>query len=105
MTGWLRKVLNIGVPVALQFVPRDFRGVANTVYAGVANAEAAGGAGETKLQVAMRYVEMILPAITADIERMTGKRVIDGAALVVALQKLAEFFVAIEKAVGKRPGQ
>lgn len=100
---WLRKVKNFGVPVALQFVPGPFQGVARTVYAGVRNAELAGGSGEAKLEMAMNYAGMMLPAIARVVERITGREVVDEQALTDALAHLTQFFVAIEKCVGVKP--
>ena len=103
MWSRIKRIIGVAGPVALEFVPAKFEGVARTVYAGVQNAEAAGGSGETKLAVAMRYATMVLPAIVEAVEKITGREVVDQDALTKALEHLASFMVQIEKAVGKRP--
>ncbi len=100
---WLRKIGKVGVPIALLFVPGPFQAVARTIYAGVQNAEAAGGSGAEKLAMAMRYSTMMLPQIAAEVERVCGRQVVNEEALTEALAHLAQFFVMIEKAVGVKP--
>ena len=103
MWSKIKKVIGIVTPVALEFVPAKFLPVAKTVYAGVTNAEAAGGSGETKLATAMRYATMVLPAIADVVEKITGREVVDQEALTKALEHLASFMVQITKAVGRKP--
>lgn len=103
MWSRIKRIIGVAGPVALEFVPAKFLPVAKTVYAGVTNAEAAGGSGETKLATAMRYATMVLPAIAEAVEKITGREVVDQEALAKALEHLASFMVQIEKAVGKRP--
>jgi len=100
---WLRKIGKVGVPVALQFVPGPFQVVAQTIYAGIRNAELAGGSGAAKLGMAMHYSTMMLPQIAAEVEKICGRKVIDEEALTEALAHLTQFFVMIEKAVGVKP--
>lgn len=99
----IKRAIGVAVPIALEFAPAKFDEVARTVYAGVQNAEAAGGSGATKLAVAMRYSTMMLPEIAVEVERICGRRVIDREALTEALAHLTQFFVQIEKAVGVKP--
>lgn len=99
----IKRAVGLAVPIALEFAPAKFEGVARTVYAGVQNAERTGGTGETKLTVAMRYVRLLLPAIAETVEKITGKEVVDEVALAKALEHLASFQVQIEKAVGVKP--
>ena len=103
MWSRIKRIIGVAGPVALEFVPAKFEGVARTVYAGVTNAEAAGGSGETKLATAMRYATMVLPAIAEAVEKITGREVVDEAALASALEHLASFQVQITKAVGRKP--
>lgn len=103
MWSKIKRVLGVVTPVAMEFVPAKFEGVARTVYAGVTNAEAAGGTGEKKLAAAMRYATMLLPAIAETVEKITGREVVDEAALKSALEHLASFQVQITKAVGRKP--
>ena len=103
MWSRIKRIIGVAGPVALEFVPAKFEGVARTVYAGVTNAEAAGGSGETKLATAMRYATMVLPAIVEAVEKITNREVVNQEALTKALEHLASFMVQIEKAVGKRP--
>jgi len=102
--NWLKKAMGVVTPVAMQFVPPEFAGVAKTVYAGVMTAEAAGGTGATKLAKALHYATMALPEIVNVVEKMTSREVIDQEALKKALEHLASFMVQIHKAVGKRIG-
>lgn len=101
--NWLKKTLGVITPVAMQFVPSQFAGVARTVYAGVVNAESAGGTGQQKLAKALNYATLALPAIVDVIEKITGREVVDQDALKKALEHLASFQVQISKAVGHRP--
>lgn len=101
--NWLKKTLGVITPVAMQFVPSQFASVARTVYAGVVNAESAGGTGQEKLTKALSYATVALPAIVDVVEKITGKEVIDQDALKKALEHLASFQVQISKAVGHRP--
>jgi hypothetical protein len=103
MWGWLKKVANHGVPIAVQLIPGSFRPVADVVYNGVRNAEMAGGTGPEKLSCAMRYITLMIPAISLLLRRITGREVVNEQALVRALKHLAEFFVLIEKCVGVKP--
>ena len=103
MWSRIKRIIGVAGPVALEFVPAKFEGVARTVYAGVQNAEAAGGTAETKLAIAMRYAKLLLPAIAETVEKITGREVADEVALASALEHLASFQVQITKAVGKRP--
>lgn len=103
MWSKIKRVLGVVTPVAMEFVPASFKGVAQTVYAGVVNAEASGGTGKEKLTKALHYSSMVLPAIAEAVEKITGKEVVDEAALKSALEHLASFQVQITKAVGKRP--
>ena len=100
---WLRKIGKVGVPIALLFVPGPFQVVAQTIYAGIRNAELAGGSGAAKLGMAMHYSTMMLPQIAAEVEKICGRKVIDEEALTEALAHLTQFFVMIEKAVGVKP--
>lgn len=101
--GWLKKIGKVGVPIALLFVPGPFQSVAQTIYAGVLNAELAGGSGAAKLGMAMHYSTMMLPQIAAEVEKICGRKVIDEEALTEALAHLTQFFVLIEKSVGVKP--
>ena len=103
MWSKIKRIIGVAGPVALEFVPAKFAPVAKTVYAGVVNAEKAGGSGETKLAIAMRYATLLLPGIAEAVEKITGREVVDQDALAKALEHLASFQVQIEKAVGKRP--
>jgi hypothetical protein len=103
MWSRIKRIIGVAGPVALEFVPAKFEPVARTVYAGVQNAEAAGGTAETKLAIAMRYVKLLLPAIAETVEKITGKDVVDEVALASALEHLASFQVQITKAVGRKP--
>lgn len=103
MWSKIKRVLGVVTPVALEFVPAKFKPVAQTVYAGVVNAEAAGGSGQEKLTKALHYSSMVLPAIVEAVEKITGREVVDEVALKSALEHLASFQVQITKAVGKRP--
>lgn len=103
MWSRIKRIIGVAGPVALEFVPAKFEGVARTVYAGVQNAEAAGGTGETKLAAAMRYAKLLLPAIAETVEKITGREVVDEVALASALEHLASFQVQITKAVGRKP--
>jgi hypothetical protein len=104
--GWLKKLgrgVKTAAPIALMFTPPPFQAVAQTVYNAVLTAEQAGGAGPEKLQNAMRTLEWSAPLIAREVERVTGKEIIDEEALADAMQKLAEFQVLITKAVGGKP--
>lgn len=100
---WLSKIGKVGVPIALLFVPGPFQAVAQTIYAGVRNAELAGGSGAAKLGMAMHYSTMMLPQIAAEVEKICGRKVVDQEALTEALAHLTQFFVSIEKSVGVKP--
>jgi hypothetical protein len=104
--GWLKRLgrgVKAAAPIALLFVPAPFQAVAQTVYNAIVAAESAGGAGPEKLQNAMRTLEWSAPLIAREIERITGKDIVDEEALADAMQKLAEFQVLITKAVGGKP--
>ena len=103
MWSRIKRIIGVAGPVALEFVPAKFEGVARTVYAGVTNAEAAGGTAETKLATAMRYATLLLPGIAEAVEKITGREVVDQEALTKALEHLASFMVQITKAVGRKP--
>jgi hypothetical protein len=104
--GWLKK-LGRGVkavaPIALMFTPPPFNALGQTVYNAIVAAEQAGGAGPDKLNNAMRTLEWSAPLIAREVERITGKDIVDEEALGDAMQKLAEFQVLITKAVGGKP--
>jgi hypothetical protein len=104
--GWITKLgrgVKTAAPIALMFTPPPFHALAQTVYSAVTAAEQAGGSGPEKLQNAMRTLEWSAPLIAREVERLTGKEIIDEEALADAMQKLAEFQVLITKAVGGKP--
>jgi|688.fasta_scaffold03352_26 hypothetical protein len=104
--GWLKKLgrgVKTAAPIALMFTPPPFQAVAQTVYSAIVAAESAGGAGPEKLQNAMRTLEWSAPLIAREVERITGRDVVNEEALADAMQKLAEFQVLIVKAVGGKP--
>ena len=90
-------------PIALMFTPPPFNALGQTVYNAIVAAEQAGGSGPDKLNNAMRTLEWSAPLIAREIERITGKDIVDEEALGDAIQKLAEFQVLISKAVGSKP--
>lgn len=106
MWGWLKRIgrgVKAVAPIALLFVPAPFQAVAQTVYNAIVAAEQAGGSGPDKLTNAMRTLEWSAPLIAREIERLTGKEIVDEEALGNAISKLAEFQVLITKAVGGTP--
>jgi hypothetical protein len=104
--GWLKKLgrgVKAAAPIALMFTPPPFNALGQTVYNAVLAAEQAGGAGPEKLQHAMKTLEWSAPLIAREVERVTGKEIVNEDALADAMQKLAEFQVLIAKAVGGKP--
>jgi hypothetical protein len=104
--GWIKKLgrgVKTAAPIALMFTPPPFNALAQTVYSAVTVAEQAGGTGPEKLQNAMRTLEWSAPLIAREVERITGRDVVNEEALADAMQKLAEFQVLIAKAVGGKP--
>ena len=104
--GWIKKLgrgVKAAAPIALMFTPPPFNALGQTVYNAVLAAEQAGGAGPEKLQNAMRTLEWSAPLIAREVERVTGKEIVNEEALADAMQKLAEFQVLITKAVGGKP--
>ena len=100
---WVKNFAKNVAPIALLFVPPQFQAVAQTVYNAVKAAEASGGAGADKLNLAMGILATSAPVIKAQIESITGRKVVSDTALELAISKLAEFFVLIEKCVGSKP--
>lgn len=90
-------------PLALLFVPEPYQLLAQTVYSAVLQAERTQGTGAQKLAAAMRDVDWAMPFLLKEVERITGRRVVDVAALRQALSKLAEFQVLITKSIGENP--
>lgn len=104
--GWLKKIgrgAKVVAPWALLFVPAPFNAVAQTVWNAVVAAEQAGGSGPDKLGNAMNSLAWSAPLIAREVERLTGKEIVDEEALAEAVEKLAEFQVKITKAVGGKP--
>lgn len=99
---WLQGV-RAAAPLALLFVPQPYQLLAQTVYSAVLEAEREGGISERKLAAAMRALNSSMPLILREVERITGRTIVDVAALRQALSKLAEFQVLILKAVGGKP--
>ena len=105
---WLRKLgrgAQAIAPIALMFVPPQFLPIAQTVWKAIAKAEADLGEkrGPEKLAAAMVTISYSAPLILSEVERLTGKEVVDEVSLGDAITKLAEFQVLIAKAFGGKP--
>ena len=106
--GWLKKLgrgAQAIAPIALMFVPVPFQPIAATVWRAIAKAEADLGdkRGPEKLTAALETLSFSAPLIAADMERITGKELVDEDALGKAIEKLAEFQVLVTKAFGGKP--
>lgn len=106
--NWLKKVgrgAQAIAPIALMFVPAPFAPIASTVWRAIAKAEADLGdkKGPEKLQAALQTLSFSAPMIVSEMERLTGKDVVDEEAMGGAIEKMAEFQVLITKAFGSKP--
>ena len=106
--NWLKKVgrgAQAIAPIALMFVPAPFAPIASTVWRAIAKAEADLGdkKGPEKLQAALQTLSFSAPMIVAEMERLTGKDVVDEEAMGGAIEKMAEFQVLVTKAFGSKP--
>lgn len=107
--GWLKK-LGRGVqavaPVALMFTPPPFNAVAQVVYGAVLRAEKniqGEKRGADRLTAAMQELEFSAPLIMREIERISGKEIVDDKAFEEAMESLIAFQVKITKSVGDKP--
>jgi hypothetical protein len=106
--NWLKKVgrgAQAIAPIALMFVPAPFAPIASTVWRAIAKAEADLGdkKGPEKLQAALQTLSFSAPLIVSEMERLTGKDVVDEEAMGGAIEKMAEFQVLVTKAFGSKP--
>jgi hypothetical protein len=106
--NWLKKVgrgAQAIAPIALMFVPAPFAPIASTVWRAIAKAEADLGdkKGPEKLQAALQTLSFSAPLIVSEMERLTGKDVVDEEAMGGAIEKMAEFQVLLTKAFGSKP--
>ena len=106
--GWLKKLgrgAQAIAPIALMFVPAPFQPIASTVWRAIAKAEADLGdkRGPEKLQAALETLSFSAPLIVSEMERLTGKDVVDEESMGRAIEKMAEFQVLVTKAFGGKP--
>ena len=106
--NWLKKLgrgAQAIAPIALMFVPAPFAPIASTVWRAIAKAEADLGdkRGPEKLQAALQTLSFSAPMIVSEMERLTGKDVVDEEAMGGAIEKMAEFQVLVSKAFGSKP--